>query len=275
MLHPHLPDIYSFFSTVQNYCGLSVYIRHSSCGYVTLVDLDQVGKVLGDGITCMEKEILSEAEQLYFKRFKYLKRRKEWLGGRIAAKVALLTFAKPAQCGMRRLTILPDEYGRPVAEGLADGMGDLSFSISHGDRYAVALAEPGNSCGIDLQKISKKLSSLTDHFASEKELALLACQSGDKGQDLWLTMLWTVKESLKKSILHSKSVIFSATEVEEITFVREHVYRFNCTVQGQPQSAVVYNLFPYILSMSQADHFFALPEVKLSGMGDLAGRYLS
>jgi phosphopantetheinyl transferase (holo-ACP synthase) len=247
---PH--DIHSFFSTVQNCCGLSIHLRQGDDHVVTLIDLDQVGDALRAG-EWLAREVLSAAEQAYFKRFNHLKRRKEWLGGRIAAKAGLLFFSEPEKSDVRQLTILPNKYGRPTAEGSSGGQENLSISISHSGRYAVALAASGDTCGIDLQKISPKLASLTDHFASDKELVLLACQSTDEEQDTWLTMLWTVKETLKKSMLHDKSVIFSETETERITAVRKYIYRFICSVRGYPQSVTVYTLPPYILSISLPD----------------------
>ncbi len=252
-----IQDIYSFFHSVQANYGLSVHIRQENDKTVTLVDLDQLGKTLQREESCVEKKVLSSAEKVYFKRFKYLKRRKEWLGGRVAAKAAIHAFSGSAYRDAGQFSILPNEHGRPIAQGTAEGLTEeqinFSISISHSKRYAVALAASENSCGIDLQTISPKLSSLTDHFASDKELALLARQGADQDYDTWLTMLWTVKESLKKSTLHDQSVIFSGTETEQIRAVREHVYLFDCTVQGRPQSAAVYTLFPYILSISQAD----------------------
>ncbi|MCI5221323.1 MAG: 4'-phosphopantetheinyl transferase superfamily protein [Candidatus Electrothrix sp. AR4] len=246
-------NIYTFFSSVQYTFGLAIHVRQDHDKVLTLVDLDQVGSALQKEEVYMTRAIFSTEEQIYFKRFKHIKRRNEWLGGRIAVKAAIRIFSDQEQSDLCQLTILPNEYGRPVAEGGIGGQANLSISLSHCDRYAVALAGSGNACGIDLQKISQKLDSLTDHFASDKELALLGRQTADKKyHDTWLTMLWTVKESLKKSTLHDQSVIFSETETKRIIPVREHVYHFSCAVQGRPQAATVYNLSPYILSISQA-----------------------
>ncbi|MCI5167949.1 MAG: 4'-phosphopantetheinyl transferase superfamily protein, partial [Candidatus Electrothrix sp. GM3_4] len=231
---------------------------------MSLVDLDQIEQDLQRNEARFLQQVLSVAEQRYFQRFKYIKRKKEWLGGRIAAKAAILTFLHAtdhADQDLRSITILPNKHGRPIVEELSVGLTTanqesgttISLSISHTDGFAVALAregEEGESCGIDLQEISTKLAGLTSHFATDAELQLLAEQAGFD-EDTRLTMLWTVKEALKKALLHDQSVIFSATELQEIALVSDSVRRFTCTVQGRIQSVLIHPLPPYILSMTE------------------------
>ncbi len=258
-------NIRSFFPTQQTYNDMPVRLRQEGQQPLSLVDLNLIEESLQLDETTLLQQILSPAEQDYFQRFKYMKRKKEWLGGRLAAKAAILALASShhaADQDLRSITILANKHGRPITEEfpacLANQGSGPTISISHSDCFAVALAMPkeesraisSSSCGVDLQKISTKLAGLTSHFATDAELQLLAQQAGCD-EDTRLTMLWTAKEALKKALLHDQSVIFSATEVQEITRVSDSVWRFTCTVQRQTQLVLVHPLPPYILSITE------------------------
>lgn len=232
------------FFSVRNVCGISVHLRAAAQERIALIDLEQL----------REEEatlLLSEEEQRYFQRFRYPKRRREWLGGRIAAKAALLNLYEPEEFRRQaqQLTILPDAHGRPAVSGAADS--GLSLSISHSGSYAAALAGRGNSCGIDLQEISAKILPLASRFASSAELELLARQPGLGSQEARLTMLWAVKEAMKKSVLADQPVLFAGIEAMRIAAAGDRAWRFDCAVQGcLPQTAAVYDFAPYLLALT-------------------------
>lgn len=245
-------------NVLDNVLDLPVHLRQEGRQTLSLVDLDLIEQAVQRDEAALRQQVLSAAEQRYFQRFNYIKRKKEWLGGRIAAKAAILASLPAADQDLRAITILPNKHGRPVLEELPACLSGRksrpAISLSHSDGFAAALAREGSSCGIDLQEISAKLAGLTDHFATDAELRLLAEQA-DCDEDTRLTMLWTVKEALKKALLHDQSVIFSATELREIALVSDSIRRFTCTVQGRTQSVLVHLLPPYILSISEAvDH---------------------
>ncbi|MCI5142458.1 MAG: 4'-phosphopantetheinyl transferase superfamily protein [Candidatus Electrothrix sp. ATG1] len=251
-------DIYSYFTGQYHYGDLPVQLCQEKRQSLSLVALDQIEQAIQLNATSLLQCVLSPAEQGYFQRFQYMKRKKEWLGGRIAAKAAMLTFSRASDNQkLNSITILPNKHGRPIAEKVpaclsAQGS-ELIISLSHSDCFAVGLARltrKGASCGVDLQKISTKLAGLTSHFATDEELQLLAKQA-DCDEDIRLTMLWTAKEALKKALLHDQSVIFSATELQEIALVSDSIRRFTCTVQGQCHSVLVHTLSPYILSITE------------------------
>ncbi|MCW5200503.1 hypothetical protein VU07_01615 [Desulfobulbus sp. F4] len=194
--------------------------------------------------------LLSEEERRYFERFHYPKRRLEWLGGRIAAKIALLSLldAEDFRRQTQWLTILPDKYGKPTVSGRA-AKKELSLSISHSGKYAVALTVQGISCGIDLQEISDKLPSLTDYFASRTELELLTGLPEIGSYETSLTMLWAVKEAVKKSVLADQPTSFSGIAVEKVAAIKTGAWQFSCSVQNcAPQTAFTFDSTPYILA---------------------------
>ncbi|MEA2114107.1 MAG: 4'-phosphopantetheinyl transferase superfamily protein [Thermodesulfobacteriota bacterium] len=248
------PDaIHSFFPSSIPLCGLTILARAKSKLCIALLDLDQVEDSLKQRDSRLPKQVLSEPELSYFKRFGYPKRRREWLGGRIAAKAAMLELHKPDRLHARlqQLSILPDDHGRPIA----DTMKNISISISHSDQFAVGLAVKGRACGIDLQQISSKLPGLTDRFASAHELTILAKLPVLGDQTTRLTMLWAAKEALKKSLLHDQPAIFSGIELQRITIIQDYLYRFHCTVDGHcEQTTMTYDFSPYILSLTTTDH---------------------
>ncbi|MCI5126525.1 MAG: 4'-phosphopantetheinyl transferase superfamily protein, partial [Candidatus Electrothrix sp. AR5] len=242
-------NILSFSPAQHTYSNVLIRLRQKGHQTLSLVDLNLIEQSLQHNEAALLQRVLSAAEQDYFQRFKYMKRKKEWLGGRIAAKAALLALAShhAADQDLRSITILPNKHGRPITEELpaclANQRSGPIISISHSDCFAVAMAKKASrvregsraSCGVDLQKISTKLAGLTTHFATDAELQLLA-QQADCDEDTRLTMLWTAKEALKKALLHDQSVIFSATELQKIAVVSDSVRRFTCTVQGRTQS---------------------------------------
>ena len=244
--------IFSFFPGRASLYDLAVHLKaeHQQC--TTLIDLGKLGNELERDDSKLPGLLLSKGEQAYFERFSYPKRRREWLGGRIAAKAAMLKLAEPGhpQDEMQQLSILPDKHGRPTA----DRMPGIAITISHSSRFAVALATRGTTCGIDLQKTSSKLADLTDRFTSARELTILAGLPSPDDHVTRLTMLWAAKEALKKSILHDQPAIFSGIEVRQATLVLDHQYCFSCKVKGQPdQTAMVYDFSPYILALTGAD----------------------
>ncbi len=191
------------------------------------------------------EHLLSDAEQEFFQQLRHPKRRREWLGGRIAAKAALLNLPEDAAFAAqaRRLTILPDAQGRPKVSGGADS---LTLSITHSGRYAAALAAPGRHCGIDLQIISAKLPLLTKYFAAAAELELLAGQPDIGEEAAALTMLWAVKEAVKKSLAQDQPGMFAGIAAEGIAAAGGSSWHFDCGAQ----SAMVYIFPPYVLALT-------------------------
>ena len=244
--------MYAFFASRQHTCcRLTLHSRNTARSSAALIDLEQVSDALTNAPSLLSKQLLSEKEQAYFKRFTFLKRQREWLGGRSAAKIALLELCptRPPD-NFQALSILPDSHGRPIP----DNMPELALSISHNARFAAALAVRGASCGIDLQKISTKLPGLTDRFASSGELHILRSQTTGEQELTRLTMLWSTKETLKKKILHDQPVFFSGIRLRHIVCLHNQVYRFTCSIHNhQEQSVMVHSLPPYVLALSGAE----------------------
>ena len=131
---------------------------------------------------------LSQREQTFFKTLTLPKRRKEWLGGRLALKTLV---AGQTSAGLSEIEILPqDNTGKPLL--VVQGENSLlPFSITHSNGYAVAaITTKARHIGIDLEKVAPRIEAWKKDFFHPSELT---------GQgDEFLTALWTQKEAAVK-----------------------------------------------------------------------------
>ena len=95
-------------------------------------------------------QFLSAGEKVHLAALCAVKRRRQWLGGRLAAKEALIELFT-GQREQWQITNSAD--GRPRANFLPDpGRFRVDISISHSHDLAVALAVAGGyACGIDVE----------------------------------------------------------------------------------------------------------------------------
>ena len=200
--------IYSHFGTVPlQFCQ-------------TLIKLDDLEKTLQDKHMYHNLiSLLSPEEKKLFTTFTYPKRRREWLGGRLAAKSAVLQLLQVDITikTLPELSILPTENGSPQLSSSIFGGNKLpALSISHSNRFAVAMATKAKSCGIDIQKISEKTERVADRFSEPDELLLLQNHTPLLNTQERLTLLWSAKEALKKALLHDQPVIFQGVVLQSM-----------------------------------------------------------
>lgn len=145
---------------------------------------------------------LAPQEQQDLDRLTSGKRRREWFGGRMAAKWAgadlLARSGEPLPWS--GLTVLPNEYSRPglVADSSLQALPDIS--ISHSGKLAGALAVRPGWCGMDIQEVTERVIKVRDRFCTPAEEAVIhSCfSSGDERHLIGMTMLWAAKEALRK-----------------------------------------------------------------------------
>lgn len=131
----------------------------------------------------------------------HIKRRTEWLAGRWLVKQLVERINLPFD------GIWTDEYNKPhLVTDVA------TISLSHATPYVVAILNTKSPCGIDVEKIRKKLNPLAPKFLNENELSVA---NGDLTK---LAVLWGAKEALYK--LHGrKSLIFKENlAIEDFMF---------------------------------------------------------
>jgi phosphopantetheine--protein transferase-like protein len=136
-----------------------------------------------------------------------LKRRREWLFGRLAAKDAVRLFLKE-QHGLELcpidIEISADEHGRPIVSGeVVDNVGSrLSISIAHSEGEAVAIAgECGDhlGVGVDVEHVDQNCDGLARIALTESERTLVYRIRSWRRRE-WLLRIWCAKEAVAKAL---------------------------------------------------------------------------
>ncbi len=173
-------------------------------GETTAIDLEILNKKIFE---TKNKEIanlyLSEEEKKIFYSFRNEKRITEWLGGRIAAKKAVLKILEKNSrqidnsLQLEKITIHTSKIGKPYLNESTTEKKPLKISISHSEKWAVAFASY-TDCGIDIQKINNKIERLQNKFIKKNEVEILSKELQKYTWIELLTLLWSAKEAEKK-----------------------------------------------------------------------------
>ena len=161
---------------------------------------------------------LTEGERQLLAGFSLKKRRLEWLGGRLSAKVALLSLLNGPglDFSAKQLEILPDGMGRPHLISLGEALPEeIFFSISHSGCHAAALASLRRPCGLDIQQPASALTGIKERFSTAAERRLLqSCpQLAQLDTIKQLALLWSAKEAFRKALSLSPLPAFLETRL--------------------------------------------------------------
>lgn len=152
--------------------------------------------------------LLHTNETDLYNGYSFVKRRSEYLTGRICAKLAIQgylsdlnrtqTALKAAE--LRAIEIANSKTGRP-SPLFHDGSGtvDLDISISHSGDYGLALVTR-QKCGIDIQLQQESLLRVREKYCSENEYRLLESRLDTINPLHRLGLLWASKEAAKKAL---------------------------------------------------------------------------
>ncbi|MGC6418621.1 MAG: 4'-phosphopantetheinyl transferase superfamily protein, partial [Bradymonadia bacterium] len=141
------------------------------------------------------RRYLNESERRAYQSL-YPNQRYSWLAGRITAKDAVRKllctpgedYPFPVEFEIRN-----DELGAPFAIG--QGCSEVSLSIAHKERHAVAIASKDRNVGIDIELIEKREPSFYKAAFTESELAM----APKTNRDMWATRIWCAKEAYAKA----------------------------------------------------------------------------
>lgn len=180
---------------------------------VTLLNLARLRSCQGQQEEeALRREWLHREEQEKFSTLRHLKRRVEWLGGRICVKEALSRFfqqtrpqstdsAASAVLAASHLRIMTAPSGRPLLHPVAvTGNTTPHLSISHSGDYAMAVAA-AVPCGIDIQENRDALGRVKEKFCGAAEEKILARVLAALAPLERLSLLWAAKESIKKAAI--------------------------------------------------------------------------
>lgn len=227
--------------------GLSLRFTSLPAGrgaFLALLDLTVLAEKIAD---LPLASLLSPEEQALFAALTFPKRRREWLGGRLAGKFAVLGLDAPP-VPLAGLSILPAPHGAPLLSCPTLPTWRLpALSISHSDRYVVALAARTGHCGIDLQQITGQTERVADRFAEPAELQLLRKRLPDLDETQRLTLLWTAKEALKKGVLADQPVLFQGVTLQAVD--RDRILALHLRYPGDGGQ-------PAVISAVELDGYF-------------------
>ena len=162
---------------------------------------------LGDHSSTAERHPtvwLSTEERDRFSQFKLEKRKKEWLAGRICAKIAVQEYFSN-HCHDRimpactEFSIANSATGRPLLIWNTGEPSGPDISISHSGSLALAIAAR-TSCGVDIQKTRDALVRVRERFCTGREEDLLRSVAHKDQPLMPLTLLWTAKEAAQKAL---------------------------------------------------------------------------
>lgn len=142
---------------------------------------------------------LTTGERERLEGFRFDKRRRDWLLGRWAAKVALLGISGLARSDISRFEIDSAPNGAPVPrlDGRPYRVG-LSLSHSH-DRAFSAVSKEAVALGCDIEWVEPRSDVFVETYFTESERTDVdAADPSDR--DALITKIWSAKESTLKAL---------------------------------------------------------------------------
>jgi 4'-phosphopantetheinyl transferase len=165
------------------------------------------------GATCPPEQFLSEQELERYQKYRLPKRRLEFLGGRICAKLALGRHRPELVLPPQQIEIVSAPNGQPLLSLPPVAPPDhLHLSISHGGELVGAVVAD-NHCGLDLQPIRDNLVRVREKYCLPEEERLLQISLAALDEQRRLGLLWTAKEAAKKALSYRRMYGFLELEL--------------------------------------------------------------
>jgi holo-[acyl-carrier protein] synthase len=169
---------------------------------------------------------LNSREQEYLSRLTSGKRKREWLGGRFAAKYAAAEVLSEngGIIPWYNLAIVTDENGRPFLATAKNRSALPDISISHSGGLAAAMAVNKGLCGIDIQVVTPQVVKVRERFCTTDEEQVLYSyfRASYTKHVISLTKLWAAKEALRKIANTASLPGFLALELTGINETTSH-----------------------------------------------------
>ncbi len=217
----------------------------------TCIDLQILGDCIGreqELKTILEN--LGVLEKQTFHSFRFQKRKTEWLGGRLCAKQSVTDYIQKFDSDQiipsaDELIINSLENGRPIIQHhqLAAAVDIPDISISHCHRYAMAMASK-TFCGIDIQEMRPSLENVQEKFCHSEEQNLLSGLrfEKDSGPLIPLTLLWAVKEAVRKALSRVRLIGFLEITCQDIQLIDTNIWLFVINVADIGKQSIRLNV---------------------------------
>jgi phosphopantetheinyl transferase len=172
------------------------------------------------------------------------RRRKSYLAARLACKrVSRLLADNDTQTAPEDITtICVDRPDHPCCP-LTDGRSLFSCSVSHDDRFAVAVAADGR-VGVDVEKASERLLKSQSLYMSDPEQVL---NRGSRlGEVESAVRIWSVKEAVAKALDITLAAAWHRVQVSAVDSSESH---FRVDGQDDEWSAVHENTEGHVFTL--------------------------
>ena len=190
----------------------------------------------------MAQDILHHEEMAYFQTLKFEKRRNSYLIGRYAAKQALAAFSKEKDLG--KIIIQWGILNQPIVSYLYNN--NIQVSITHCNEIGAAVAFPEtHPMGIDIEKVNSDSRNVLENQITQREKELI--RNSSCSYDRMLTVFWTVKEALSKTLKTGLTTPLSIFELSRIELNHDHAISFFENF-GQ-YKAISFNLSSFVCSL--------------------------
>jgi 4'-phosphopantetheinyl transferase len=152
---------------------------------------------------------LSPGERDRLRRFRFEKRRGDWLLGRFTAKQALLAAGEAGPLAALEIRAAPDGAPEAFRDGQALPRG---LSLSHSRGRAVCLLGPsGAALGCDIETVESRSRAFVEDAFSEAERAQIPWEPVEAA--FCVTLLWSAKESALKAVREGLRLPLSSVAV--------------------------------------------------------------
>ncbi len=142
----------------------------------------------------------SNGDKEVFDQFRNKSRQAHWLSYRLAIRHLLGE--------LKEVEFVYDENGKIHFRN-----DDYKLSVSHSGDYAAVILHSKHQVGIDIERISDRISNITLKFLSVEELI----KTGDQSDQKQLTCIWSAKEALYK-LNGTRDLVFDKNIIVEPCF---------------------------------------------------------
>lgn len=157
---------------------------------------------------------LGDQEKKIFQKLKIPKRKREWLGARLLAKDLIRAVDKRlGDKEFREIEVLNEPSGAPVLAISGDEGNTGKVSLSHSNGVALcAYSSDDIQFGIDLELVESRAKEFVEDFFTAGELDQVS-KLPTGAQNLFITVIWSGKESVLKALSSGLRVDTRSVEV--------------------------------------------------------------
>ncbi|WP_207649350.1 4'-phosphopantetheinyl transferase family protein [Clostridium grantii] len=160
------------------------------------------------------ESFLHDDEKKYFRTLRYERRINSYIIGRFAAKKAVSLLVK--EKNFSKINIQNGVFNQPILE--YDLFNNLQVSLTHcGQLGAAIVFQEQFLIGIDVENTKSNKNKVLEGILTENEKILIHNTPFEYNE--FLVMLWTLKESISKTIKTGLTVPLSIFEIKSIRFM--------------------------------------------------------